>query len=237
MQPITFCSRCRGMVRGWNRRYVLHSLRCKAWISNSSKLLIVTVFLFVVAFELDSAQRTVFSGTGELSFLPQTTFIPPTILEPVPEPISPAVHMMDAFLRKFQVKETHRTRVAESIVRTSRKYKLDPRLIASIMIVESRANPFAVSHADAIGVMQVHLPTWGRDAEKEGINLFRIEDNIDFGVRILKDYVRRFGLWEGVKHYKGWNAEDPQSLQSAHEYVAKVQNIYSRQRETTASPQ
>ena len=94
------------------------------------------------------------------------------------------------------------------------------------MIVESRANPFAISNADAIGIMQIHLPTWGREADKEGINLFKIEDNVDFGARILKDYVRRFGLWEGVKRYKGWNPDSRDSLESAEEYAAKVQRTY-----------
>jgi hypothetical protein len=117
--------------------------------------------------------------------------------------------------------------VAESIVRSSRKYDVDPRLIASITIVESRANPFAVSHADSVGIMQIHLPTWGRTALQEGINLFKVEDNIDFGVRILRNYIRRFGLSEGIRRYRGWKAEDPNSIQSADDYLAKVQHIYS----------
>ena len=29
--------------------------------------------------------------------------------------------------------------------------------------------------------MQIHLPTWGLTADREDINLFKIEDNIDFG--------------------------------------------------------
>jgi hypothetical protein len=50
---------------------------------------------------------------------------------------------------------------------------------------------------------------------------------VDFGVRILKDYVRRFGVWEGVKRYKGWNPDNPESAQSVGDYLAKVQRIYS----------
>ncbi|PYR87059.1 MAG: hypothetical protein DMG18_00880, partial [Acidobacteria bacterium] len=102
----------------------------------------------------------------------------------------------------------------------------DPRLVASIMIVESRANPFAISESDAIGIMQIHLPTWGPQADKEGINLFKIEDNIKFGTRILQGYIRRFGLWEGVKRYKGWNPESSSSAEAVSDYVAKVQGIY-----------
>ena len=102
------------------------------------------------------------------------------------------------------------------------------------MIVESRANPFAISGSDAIGMMQIHLPTWGPRADKEGINLFKIEDNIEFGTRILKDYIRRFGLWEGVKRYKGWNPGSPASAEAVSDYVAKVQGIYGFPKVDTA---
>jgi soluble lytic murein transglycosylase-like protein len=140
---------------------------------------------------------------------------------------NPAVRALTSFLTKYKVAKEHQDRVAEAIVASGRKYNLDPRLVASIMIVESRANPFAISTSDAIGIMQIHLPTWGRTADREDINLFKIEDNVDFGVRILRDYVRRYGLWDGVKRYKGWDSQVPESTQSAEEYVQKVQRIYS----------
>ena len=68
--------------------------------------------------------------------------------------------------------------------------------------------------------------TWGHTANREGINLLKIEDNVDFGARILKNYIRQSGLWEGVKRYNGFIANDPASDQSAKEYVAKVQQVY-----------
>jgi soluble lytic murein transglycosylase-like protein len=138
-----------------------------------------------------------------------------------------AVGTIKGFLKRYEVDPSHRDRVAAAIVKSSRKYDVDARLVAAIMIVESRANPFAISNLDSIGIMQIHLPTWGATAEQEGINLFKVEDNVDFGVRILKDYVRRFGLWEGVKHYNGWDPENPDSSQSAEDYLAKVRRIYS----------
>src|SRR5262249_27630804 len=124
------------------------------------------------------------------------------------------------------VDKAHRSQVAASIVASAKKYNLDARLIGSIVIVESRANPFAISDKDSVGMMQIHLPTWGQTAVREGINLFKIEDNVDFGARILKNYVRQFGLWEGVKRYKGWIPDDPASQQSADDYVARVQRVY-----------
>jgi len=147
----------------------------------------------------------------------------------------PSVKAIEAFLDRYKVQEGERSRIAAAIVKSGRKYDVDPRLIASIMIVESRANPFAISGADAVGIMQVHLPTWGHRAEKEGINLFKIEDNVEFGVRILKDYVHRFGLWDGVRRYNGYSPEIPTTEQSASEYVGKVQHIYDHKTDTAQS--
>src|SRR5262249_50759089 len=118
--------------------------------------------------------------------------------------VDPAIRSMEVFLKGYSVDSNHLTRVAASIVSSARKHNLDPRLLASIVIVESRANPFAISSRDSVGIMQVHLPTWGRQADREGVNLFKIEDNVDFGARILKTYVQQGGIWEGVKRYKGW---------------------------------
>jgi soluble lytic murein transglycosylase-like protein len=139
-----------------------------------------------------------------------------------------AVEAVDAFLEKHRVGGAHRGRVATAIVTSSRKYNLDPRLIASIMIVESRANPFAISRSDSVGIMQIHLPTWAPMVDKEDINLLKIEDNVDFGARILRDYSRQFGgVWEGVKRYKGWNADSPESTQNVEDYLQKVRSLYT----------
>jgi hypothetical protein len=198
--------------------------------------LILTVLLWVLSFSFNDPGMlltfndpniALLTGDESQTTVQQAGLLPPPKVESKKSPFALAIKTIDGFLQRYQVNQTHRGRVAESIVRSSRKYDVDPRLIASITIVESRANPFAVSNADAVGIMQVHLPTWGRKALQEGINLFKIEDNVDFGVRILRDYIRRFGLWEGVKRYKGWNPENPNSIQNAEAYLAKIQHIYS----------
>jgi hypothetical protein len=220
MEAITFCSRCRGMRVGWNWRYAQHCLTCKEWLSKSSKLLILSICLSILVFAFPIPSAYVFSGENP-GLIKEAGFHAADAV------IDPAVNTMDAFLIKYKVDEPHRSRIAGSIVASARKYNIDPRLVASIMIVESRANPFAISNADSIGIMQIHIPTWGPTADEEGINLFKIEDNVDFGVRILKDYVRRFGMWEGVKRYKGWHPDSPESAQAAGDYLAKVQHVYA----------
>jgi soluble lytic murein transglycosylase-like protein len=133
------------------------------------------------------------------------------------------VSEIDALLKKFEINGAHRKRVAEAIVHSSRRHDIDPRLVASVMIVESRGNPFAISSRNAVGIMQIHVPTWARTVEEEGINLFKIEDNVDLGVRILRDYVKRYGRNEGIERYNGF---DPSAPETAKAYLQKVQNVY-----------
>ena len=221
MQPIAFCNRCRGMKVGWNRRYILHSLTCRELISKSCRLLILTAVLSSFIFAFPVSTDVILSGVpaGQVQVpVVEASFIPVSLS-------APAVDSIETLLSRYGVDSELRTRVAQAIVASGRKYNIDPRLVASIMMVESRANPFAISEADSIGIMQIHLPTWGSVAEEQGINLFKIEDNVDLGVRILKDYVAQHGLWEGVMRYKGWTA-NPLSQQSAHEYAQKVQRVY-----------
>lgn len=52
------------------------------------------------------------------------------------------------------------------ITEASNRYRVDERLILSIMEVESSFNPFAVSRTDALGLMQVQQHTAGRDIYK-----------------------------------------------------------------------
>jgi len=150
--------------------------------------------------------------------------------------VGPAVRSMEAFLTSHGVGQANRVRLASSIVNSARRYDLNPRLVASVIIVESHGNPFAISGKDAIGIMQIHLPTWGYIADREGINLLKIEDNIDFGARILKNYVRQFGVWDGLKRYNGFFANDPTSEQSAQEYAEKVQRVYEFQQSPAPQP-
>ena len=224
MQPIAFCHRCRGMKVGWNGRYVLHCVTCKQLLSRPSKLLMLMALLTILVFAFPAPNALVFPelNTGPLDR--KNVVQAGSVLTG-----DTAVETVEAFLEKYKVDEAQRERVARAIIVSSRKHSLDPKLVASIMIVESRANPFAISSSDSIGIMQIHLPTWGQIVEKQGINLFNIEDNIDFGVRILKDYVRRFGVWGGVRRYKGWDSDSPASIESADQYIQKIHSLYDEE--------
>ena len=229
MQPIAFCNRCRGMRVGCNRRYIVHCLICRGWLSQSSKLFIFTVLASILVLTFSSPSSLVFSDQNSEETIQEATVEAAGIVAE-----DPAAMPIQNFLNRYKVNGAQVGRIASAIVNSGRKYDVDPFLIASIMIVESRANPFAISGSDAIGIMQIHLPTWGQQADQEGINLLKIEDNVEFGVRILKDYVRQFGLWEGVKRYKGWNVGNPVSAQNVSDYVGKVQRIYANRKSEIA---
>jgi soluble lytic murein transglycosylase-like protein len=187
-------------------------------------MLILTVILssFIFAFPLTTGM-----GLADVSqagnTVVQAGLIPLTTAAPA---VPAAVTAISSKLARYGVADAEiRDRAARAIVTTSAKYNIAPELVASIMIVESRADPWAVSERDSVGIMQVHVPTWGSLAEEQGMNLFKVEDNVELGVRILKGYVSRHGLWEGVARYKGFTAA-PGSRESADEYVRKVQRIY-----------
>ncbi len=218
MQPIATCNRCRGIEVGLNARYLVHFFTCRGWVSGSSKLFIICGIILATAYGFSTAGPSAFS---DLDANPAPGVVP----QLTPAAPAPSVSAIGTMLEPYDVEETHLLRVAEAVVRSSRKYNIDPKLVASILILESRADPFAISPSESIGVMQIHLPTWSKTVDRENINLFKIEDNVDFGVRILKGYVQRYGLWDGVKRYKGWT-DAPESEQSAEAYVRRVQRIY-----------
>jgi soluble lytic murein transglycosylase-like protein len=175
----------------------------------------IILALFLVLFEAGLVNS---NATGFLGKMPDMA---PKISRP-----DSAINSIDSLLKKFNVDDARRQRVAQAIVRSSHTHNLDARLVASILIVESHGNPFAISRSDAVGIMQIHVPTWARTVDEEGINLFKIEDNIDFGARILKTYVEQHGRDEGIKRYNGWIAGDSESEQNAEAYLQRVQRVY-----------
>src|SRR5436190_5997487 len=191
MQPIAFCNRCRGMKVGWNKRYILHCLACQEWVSKSYKLLILTAVLssFVFAFPVTTGIVLTDPARPKIA---APAVVHASLLPLAEGDISATVEKM---LAGYGVEKERLVRVTQAIMASSLKYHVDPKLVASIVIVESRANPFAVSDMDSVGVMQIHLGTWAHTADIENINLFKIEDNVDFGVRILRYYIASNGTW------------------------------------------
>ncbi len=103
---------------------------------------------------------------------------------------------------------------AHLVKKYSQKYDIDESLIYAVMKTESSFNPYAVSHANAYGLMQVVPATAGRDVfekvkqrsgEPSRQFLFDPENNIDIGTAYLHILKTRY-----LKEI-----QDPESLRYA----------------------
>jgi soluble lytic murein transglycosylase-like protein len=81
--------------------------------------------------------------------------------------------------------KTYITRVSNAIISSSLRYQLDPLMILSIIMVESRFNDKAAGKYGT-GLMQV-VYGYHKDKVKSRSALLNIETNIDVGSRILSD--------------------------------------------------
>jgi hypothetical protein len=101
--------------------------------------------------------------------------------------------------RKSALSGEEQRRVVEAVLRSSRRYGLDPFLVIAVLLVESDARPWAMSGKGAIGLMQV-MPHMAEKMPLAG-NLTTIESNVDAGCFILADNIRRLGEAKGISSY------------------------------------
>lgn len=82
--------------------------------------------------------------------------------------------------------------------------ELPPELVLAVIDVESRFDKFAISHAGALGLMQI-MPFWLDEIGRPDDNLFRIETNLRYGCAILKHYLERENgdLGKALARYNG----------------------------------
>ncbi len=92
---------------------------------------------------------------------------------------------------------------------------LPPELVLAVIEVESRFDPFAISSAGALGLMQV-MPFWLKEIGRPEDNLFDIHTNLRMGCTILRYYMDKSkgNLTHALARYNG-------SLYS-HRYTSKV---------------
>jgi soluble lytic murein transglycosylase-like protein len=90
-------------------------------------------------------------------------------------------------------------RIASAVERYARKYRIDPMLVTAVLLVESRARPWARSPKGAIGLMQI-MPHVIVPSGLAG-NLATIESNIEGGCYLLADNIRRLGEADGISAY------------------------------------
>jgi soluble lytic murein transglycosylase-like protein len=90
-------------------------------------------------------------------------------------------------------------RIAAAVQRYSAKYALDAELVTAILVVESRARPWARSPKGAVGLMQV-MPHMMLPLGLAG-NASTIESNVEAGCWILHNNISRLGEDRGISAY------------------------------------
>lgn len=88
-----------------------------------------------------------------------------------------------------QVPDTEqRMRILTRVHYEAARAGLEPELVLAVIEVESNFDPYAVSVAGALGLMQV-MPFWINEIGRPDDNLIRVETNLRYGCTILKFYL------------------------------------------------
>jgi soluble lytic murein transglycosylase-like protein len=124
-----------------------------------------------------------------------------------------------------------RQAILRKVEESSQRYGLDKAFVEAVIRVESNYEPEAVSHKGAQGLMQI-MP--GTQKELGISDPFNIDQNIDAGVRYLREQIERFGSYQlalaaynaGPETVKRYNGIPPYPETEA--YVRKVLETYNK---------
>ena len=119
------------------------------------------------------------------------------------------------------------------IVNMALKYDLEPSFIKAVVHIESAFDPFALSHAGAMGLMQL-MPATAASYELVE-NHFDARKNIEAGVRHMKDLMERYSNDKKLA-LAAYNAgagavskyEGIPPYEETQNYVIKVMALYSK---------
>lgn len=90
--------------------------------------------------------------------------------------------------RAPHIPEKERLKILTLVHRYANEAQVDPQLVLAIMEVESNFDRFALSVANARGLMQI-MPFWKDEIGHADDSLFNMETNIRYGCYILKLYI------------------------------------------------
>lgn len=132
-------------------------------------------------------------------------------------------HINYIMSRNSKLSREEATKIYEILDSNSKKYNVDLNLILAVASVESGFRQNATSQAGAYGIMQIMPIT----AEHYSIDRKNIEDNIEAGVKHLRDSINEFGFNDyaiasynaGISKVKNSNYRN---IPETRYYVAKV---------------
>jgi soluble lytic murein transglycosylase-like protein len=111
---------------------------------------------------------------------------------------------MSGRLKKFMPDDQQRLALLRMVHSESKRAKIAPELILSVIEVESRFDHFAISSTGAEGLMQI-MPFWLKEVGKPDDNLLDVQTNLRFGCTILKYYLEKEkgGMVGALERYNG----------------------------------
>ncbi len=95
---------------------------------------------------------------------------------------------MSERLKKIMPKQEERDNFLSTVHYEATRAGLDPQLVLSIIEVESAFKKYAVSHAGALGYMQI-MPFWVETIGNKVHNLFHLRVNLRYGCMIMRHYL------------------------------------------------
>ena len=101
-----------------------------------------------------------------------------------------AVWLTDMSARlERQVKDPEeRIKILKLVHLEATRADLSPNLVLAVIDTESNFDPYAISVADARGLMQI-MPFWKDEIGRPGDNLLHIDTNLRYGCTILRHYL------------------------------------------------
>src|SRR3970282_1806508 len=136
---------------------------------NTEQVKLVEISKCTVMIERNDRYETISCNNGYVSEAPKHALITP--------------------LARYKIITTSAKQYKDEIQISSEKYGVDPDLVKAVIKVESNFNPNAISSKNAMGIMQL-VPGTAKDYKVD--DPFDPEENIDGGVRVLRDLMGYF---------------------------------------------
>jgi soluble lytic murein transglycosylase-like protein len=111
---------------------------------------------------------------------------------------------MSTRLTRFVPDEGERLELLRLVHREAALADVPAELVLAVIEVESAFDRFAISHAGALGLMQV-MPFWLNEIGRPDDNLFHVQTNLRMGCTILRYYLdkERGHLVNALARYNG----------------------------------
>lgn len=111
---------------------------------------------------------------------------------------------MSTRLQRYQPDEAQRLEFLRLVHSEAKRARLKPEWVLSVIHIESRFDRYAISHAGALGYMQI-MPFWLEELGEKGSNLFHASTNLRMGCTILRFYLdkERGNLFNALARYNG----------------------------------